>query len=72
MPTPAPRRRVGGSASPLSNWPRYPGGVIAGALIAAASVLMFFIDNPALRHFLRAAGIVVLALWVWRLCRSDD
>lgn len=56
----------------MSNWPRYPGGVIAGALIAAASVLMFFIDNPALRHFLRAAGIVVLALWVWRLCRSDD
>ena len=58
--------------SPLSNWPRYPGGAIAGALLGVASILVFFIGIPALPIVLPAALIVVLVLWALRSRRSDD
>ena len=67
-------RHVGSKFSPLSNWPKYPGGVIAGALVAVFGVLLFFIDSPALRQYLRVAGIVVAVVlcvfWALRACRS--
>jgi hypothetical protein len=52
----------------LSNWPRYPGGAIAGILLAIAGVLLFLSDSPALRHLVPAVQgvIVVLALYFWR------
>jgi hypothetical protein len=59
-----PPKHVVSKASRLSHWPRYPGGAIAGALNAAASILIFFIDRPALRNYLRAAGVFVVVLWV--------
>ena len=58
--------------APLSNWPRYPGGVVGGIVLAIASVLLFLIDTPALHHFLPAVRIVVVVLWALRLFRSDD
>jgi predicted lipid-binding transport protein (Tim44 family) len=58
--------------SPLSNWPRYPGGAIAGALIGIASVVLFFIGIPALRSVLPVALVIAVVLWVLRSCRSDD
>ena len=68
-----PRRagHVESKFSPLSNWPRYPGGVIAGALVAIVSILIFLIDSPVLRQYLRGAGIVVLVLWVLWVLRSS-
>ena len=68
-------RHVGSKFSPLSNWPRYPGGVMAGTLVAVVSIVIFVMDVPALRDFLRAAQMFVVVLWVlWalRTCRSDD
>lgn len=58
--------------SNLSNWPRYPGGAIAGGLIGIASVLVFFIGIPALRSVLPAALVLVVVLWALRSRRSDD
>lgn len=58
--------------SPLSNWPRYPGGAIAGALIGVTSIVAFFIGVPPLRFVLPAALILALVLWLLRSRRSDD
>jgi len=68
--TPAPQKRGGSKLSLLSNWPRYPGGAIAGGLIGVASIVLFFI--PSLRSVLPAALILVVALWALRPCRFDD
>jgi hypothetical protein len=69
---PKPHRHVGSQESPLSNWPRYPGGAIAGALFAVFSVALFFLDTPALRSYLSAARIVVVVLWGLVLLRPRD
>jgi hypothetical protein len=72
-PTRQIKIRDGGSnISPLSNWPKYLGGVIAGALVAVVSVLMFLFDSPATRQYLLVAGIVVVVLWALFACRSSD
>jgi hypothetical protein len=68
-------RHAGTKVSPLSNWPRYPGGVIAGALIAVVSILIFLTNIPALRDFLRAGQIIAAVLLVFLLllaCISGD
>jgi hypothetical protein len=45
--TPISQMPSGSKVSPLSNWPRYPGGAIAGGLIGLASVLVFFFGIPS-------------------------
>jgi hypothetical protein len=65
-------RHAGSKFSPLSNWPRYPGGVMAGALAAVVSIVIFVVDIPALRDYLRAAQMLVVVLWALGACRSDD
>jgi apolipoprotein N-acyltransferase len=70
--TPTPQMHGGNKISPLSNWPRYPGGAIAGALIGVASILVFFIGVPPIQFVLPAALILALMLWVLRSRRSDD
>jgi hypothetical protein len=62
----------GSKTSPLSNWPRYPGGFIAGALLAVVGVLVFLTDISALRPFFPAARVFVLVVWALQACRSDD
>jgi hypothetical protein len=69
---PNPQVNGGSKGSPLSNWPRYPGGAIAGGLIGIASVLLFFIGVPALRSVLPAALVLAAVLWALRSRRSDD
>ena len=70
--TPARQRHAGSKAAPLSNWPRYPGGAIAGALFAVFSVALFFLDSPALRSYLGWARIIVVVLWALILFRSRE
>ncbi len=48
----------------LSNWPRYPGGAIAGASLAIASVLLFFIGPQTLRSYLPGVLVIAVVLWV--------
>jgi hypothetical protein len=69
---PTPRVHGGSRPSPLSHWPRYPGGAIAGVLIGSASVLLFFIGGPALRAMLPTALVLAVALWALRSSRSPD
>jgi len=70
--TPPPQMHGGNKVSPLSNWPRYPGGAIAGVLIGVASILLFFTGIPPLWFVLLAALIVALVLSVLRSRRLDD
>ena len=65
-----PQVREKSRASPLFNWPRYPGGAIAGALIGVSSVMLFFI--PALRSVLFVAFILAIVLWALLSNRSED
>jgi hypothetical protein len=70
--TPVPQKPSGSKLSSLSNWPRYPGGAIAGALIAVASVLLFFVGVDWLQSVLPAALLLVVVLWALRPRRLDD
>jgi hypothetical protein len=56
----------------LSEWPVYPGGGIAGALLAVSSVVIFVADVPALRDCLPVARALLVLLWALRICRSGD
>lgn len=57
--------------SRLSNWPRNPGGAIAGALTAIGSVLAYFLDLPL---FQTLTGLLMLAAVAWAVAapRSED
>src|SRR5215510_5609029 len=61
-----------GKVSPLSNWPRYPGGAIAGALIALARVLVFVFDVPWLWYIVPAALVFADVVRMIRSARSHD
>ncbi|MBI4890674.1 MAG: hypothetical protein HY821_08610 [Acidobacteria bacterium] len=60
--------RGGHRVSPLSNWPRYPGGAVAGALVGVASVLVFFLGAPSVVPVFTLGA----AAWVLLACLSDD
>jgi hypothetical protein len=60
----------GGKISPLSNWPRYAGGAIAGGLIAVAGIVLFLI--PSLRSILFAVPILLALIWVLHSRRSGE
>jgi hypothetical protein len=66
-----PHTNGGSQFSPLSDWPRYPGGAIAGALVGAASVVLFFVGIPSLRSVLPVAVVLIIVLWAFRSRRSD-
>jgi hypothetical protein len=70
--TQIPLRPGNAKVSPLSNWPRYPGGAIAGAVIGVASVLAFFFGISLLRYVFLAALAVAVVLRVLRSSRSED
>lgn len=54
----------------LSNWPRYPGGAIAGALIAIAAVALFL--NPGLQSLTRITGVAIVLLLALRSRTPPD
>ena len=67
-------RQDGSKPEPLSRWPRYPGGAIAGAVVAIVGTLVFLFNFPELRHFLSVVRLFVVALWllwVLEVFRSD-
>ena len=68
---PTPQTDRPSKFSPLSNWPRYPGGAIAGVLVGAASVLLFFVGNRSLGSVLPVAAILVVIFWALRSGRSN-
>ena len=49
----------------------FDGGTLAGALFALFSIAVFLIDAPALRSFLPALRLLVVALWALRLWEAD-
>jgi hypothetical protein len=67
--TPSPASETN---SRLSEWPVYPGGGIAGALLAVASVVIFLGNSPGLRNYLPVARALLVLLWALRSCRCDD
>ena len=70
--TQIPQRPGEAKVSPLSNWPRYPGGAIAGAVIGVVSVLVFFFGVSLLRYIFLAALVVAVVLRALRSSRSED